>query len=173
MKTMTKKNVVLLAIGYKYNSTTTLCFVATENAGSTRPGSHYKAKYTDKFNSVQARLVDRPAIASIYFYYCGAIDQHNYFLQLQLWLEKHWVVNDGFKRIATTILTKCTVDAYLAFKHGIPFNCVLKRLSIQEFMPILVTELLANQKLKATKYNAALNLSLLPQIATAAGVQDN
>ena len=40
-------------------------------------------------------------------------------------------------------------------------------------MPILVTELLANQKSKATKYNAALNLSLLPQIATAAGVQGN
>ena len=84
MKTMTKKNVVLLAIGYKYNSATTLCFVATENAGSTRPGSHYKAKYTDKFNNVQARLVDRPAVVSIYFDYCGAINQHNYFSQLQL-----------------------------------------------------------------------------------------
>ena len=111
MKTMTKKNVVLLAIGYEYNSTTTLCFVATENAESTCPGSHYKAKYTDKFNNVQARLVDRPAIVLIYFDYCGAIDQHNYFLKLQLQLEKHWVVNNGFKRIATTILFKCTVDA--------------------------------------------------------------
>ena len=40
-------------------------------------------------------------------------------------------------------------------------------------MPILVTKLLANQKSKATKYNAALNLSLLPKIATAAGVQGN
>ena len=40
-------------------------------------------------------------------------------------------------------------------------------------MPILVTKLLANQKSKATKYNAALNLLLLPQIATAADVQDN
>ena len=40
-------------------------------------------------------------------------------------------------------------------------------------MPTLVTELLANQKSKATKYNDALNLSLLPQIANAAGVQGN
>ena len=67
MKTMTKKNVALLVIGYKYNSTTTLCFVATENVGSICPGSHYKTKYTDKFNNIQARLVDRPAIVSIYF----------------------------------------------------------------------------------------------------------
>ena len=82
-------------------------------------------------------------------------------------------MNNGFKRIATTILSKCTVNAYLAIKHGIPSNHVLKCLSIQEMMPILVSELLANQKPKATKYNAALNLSLLPQIATAAGVQGN
>ena len=40
-------------------------------------------------------------------------------------------------------------------------------------MPILVTELLANQKFKATKYNAALSLSLLLQIANATGVQGN
>ena len=89
MKTMTKKNIFLLAIGYKYNSTTTLCFVATENMGSTCPGSHYKAKYTKEFKKVQARLVNCLAIVSICFNYCGAIDQHNYFSQSQLWLEKH------------------------------------------------------------------------------------
>jgi len=35
----------LLAIGYKYNVKKLLLFIATKNAGSTKPGIAYKASY--------------------------------------------------------------------------------------------------------------------------------
>jgi hypothetical protein len=41
MEATTSKGVKLLAIGYKYNSSKVLCFVATKNAGSTVLGEPY------------------------------------------------------------------------------------------------------------------------------------
>ena len=109
----------------------------------------------------------------IYFNHCSAIDQHKCFSQLQLCLEKHWVVNSGFKRIATTIFSKCTFGAYacLAFNHSLPSNHVLKYCLIQEFTPILVSEMLSNQRSKATKYNVVLNPSLPLQSASTLAIK--
>jgi len=42
MEAMTTKGVQLIAMGYKYNSSKVLCFVATKNAGSTVPGNPYR-----------------------------------------------------------------------------------------------------------------------------------
>jgi hypothetical protein len=45
MEATTSKGVKLLAIGYKYNSSKVLCFVATKNAGSTMLGEPYRARF--------------------------------------------------------------------------------------------------------------------------------
>jgi len=55
----------LIALGYRYSTKTTLFFVATANAGSTRPGKEYEMKYTDDHGNVCVHLVERPDI--IYF----------------------------------------------------------------------------------------------------------
>ncbi|MEM6772654.1 MAG: hypothetical protein AAF597_18895, partial [Bacteroidota bacterium] len=49
----------LLAIGYKYNAQKVLCFVATKDAGSMRPGNPYVARFTDQFQNVRERRVVR------------------------------------------------------------------------------------------------------------------
>jgi hypothetical protein len=67
---------VLIALGYKYNSKTTLCFVATENAGSTTEGVPYEMKYLDGNGNLCIREVERPQMVSD-FLSC----QHNQFTQ--------------------------------------------------------------------------------------------
>ena len=57
LKGTTPSGVDLVAIGYKYNSRTILCFVATENAGSTLPGTPYKARFADPLNNICTCLV--------------------------------------------------------------------------------------------------------------------
>ena len=58
--------VELIAIGYRYSTKTTLFFVATADAGSTRPGKEYEMKYTDDHGNVCVHLVERPDIISIF-----------------------------------------------------------------------------------------------------------
>jgi hypothetical protein len=58
---------VLIALGYKYNSKTTLCFVATENAGATTEGVPYKMKYLDGNGNLCIREVERPQMVSDFF----------------------------------------------------------------------------------------------------------
>ena len=56
----TPSGVKLLAIGYKYNGKKILLFVATKNAGSTKPGTPYKAKFPDKFGNTKREICDTP-----------------------------------------------------------------------------------------------------------------
>ncbi len=60
----TSKGVKLIAVGYKYNSSKVLCFVATKNVGSTLPGEPYQARFIDGFQNLLSRPVDRPQIIS-------------------------------------------------------------------------------------------------------------
>jgi hypothetical protein len=43
----TYQGIPLVAIGYRYSTCTTLCFVATKDSGSTTKGKPYQMKYTD------------------------------------------------------------------------------------------------------------------------------
>jgi hypothetical protein len=67
MEATTSKGVKLLAIGYKYNSSKVLCFVATKNAGSTMLGEPYRAQLADDYDNLLSRPVDQPEIISTYF----------------------------------------------------------------------------------------------------------
>ena len=104
-------DVPLIAIGYRYSTRTTLCFVATKNAGSTRAKEPYEMKFTDDFGNVVAREVERPEILSEFFKYSNKIDVHNQKRQSNLKLEKRWLTKDPYFRLFTTLVGK----AYCCF----------------------------------------------------------
>ena len=82
---------------------------------------------------------------SLYFSNSNVVDMHNAYSQSNLALEKHWVVTDGFKRLATTIISKTVVDAFLGFKHGIPKKHCLQDMLIQSWVGLLVQEMFNNR----------------------------
>jgi hypothetical protein len=114
------KRVQLLAIGYKYNARKILLFVATKNAGSTKPGTPYKAKFPDQFGNTKERSVIRPAILSQYFEISDAVDSHNHARQFLLALEKRWVTHNPWFRIDTTIIGMTVVDAWKCLQYHLP-----------------------------------------------------
>ena len=67
----------LVAIGYRYNSKVTLCFIIIKNARSTRQGKPYKMKFSDMHGNVHIRLVDRPSVILDFFEVSNCIDKHN------------------------------------------------------------------------------------------------
>ena len=80
----------LYAMGYKYNQRRVLGFIFTEKAGSSSPGTPYKAKFT-RHGVVHTRDVPRPQVISEYFPGAIVIDTHNLCRQGELALEKYWV----------------------------------------------------------------------------------
>ena len=61
---VTKDEVTLVAMGYRYSQKTILFFVFTKSAGSSKPGDPYQMKYTDSFGNICTRYVDRPQVIS-------------------------------------------------------------------------------------------------------------
>ena len=147
----------LIAIGYRYNSKVTLCFVMTKNAGSTKPGTPYEMKFTDLHGNVHVRLVDRPAVISNFFQASNCVDKHNQARQYELALEKKWDTRDPWFRITTTLIGVNVVDAWkLSLHHTLFSRLQLKHnaestVSINVFAGILTKQLLrkANNVMKS------------------------
>ncbi len=57
----------LIAIGYKYNSRKSLCFICQKNAGSTEYTDFYEAKWKDSNGTTESRRVPRPDVMGRYF----------------------------------------------------------------------------------------------------------
>jgi hypothetical protein len=89
MEGVTKDEIPLVAIGYRYSRNTTLFFVAIKNAGSAKQGVPYEMKYTDNYGNLCKRYVDRPQIISNFFATSNVIDTHNQLRQDSLKLEKN------------------------------------------------------------------------------------
>ena len=100
----TCQGIPLVAFGYCYSTRTTLCFVATKDAGSTTKGKPYQMKYTDDWGNVHIRDVDRPDIISRFFESSNMIDKHNQAHQAELALEKRWLTQNPYFRLHTTII---------------------------------------------------------------------
>jgi hypothetical protein len=77
----------IIAIAYKYNKRKVLCFLATKNAGATKPGTSYLAKFTDSMGNICVREVERPAVVADYICDSNIIDNHNHVQQGELRLE--------------------------------------------------------------------------------------
>ena len=109
----------LLAIGYKYNTKSTLFFVCTGGAGSTAPGQPYEMKWSDDHGNIHVRNVQRPAVLSKFFKYINGVDIHNHLRQSCLKLEKKWITMDCWFRLTTTLLGMSVVDTFrLCQFHG-------------------------------------------------------
>ena len=107
---------VLYFIGYKYNSKKVLCFLCSEHAGDFQEGLPYVARFHDTNGNMQNREVYRSSVVSDYFGFSNKIDRHNHIRQSALSLEKHWVTQCPWFRIATTIIGMTVTDASLLSK---------------------------------------------------------
>ena len=94
----------LLAIGYKYNSRKVIGFIATEGAGSTELGDPYLSCFHDIYYNVSVRPVVRPHFMGRNLNACNAIENQNRMRQSDLFLEKYWVTQSGYFRLATTVV---------------------------------------------------------------------
>ena len=91
---------LLLAIGYKYNFGKVLGFITTEGGGSTEPGDPYLSRFPDIYSNVSVRPVVCPHLLGRYFNACNVIDNHNWMRQSDPSLEKYWVTQSGYFRLA-------------------------------------------------------------------------
>lgn len=108
-------------------------FVLTENAGSSKDGAPYIARWPDKKQNIQTRAVSRPEVLSNYFNAANVIDRHNHLRQHALGLERRWKTRDGFYRFATTIFGMCVTDNFLAVRHAVSENNIHNKMSIKEY----------------------------------------
>ena len=94
----------LLYIGYRYNSRKVLGFITNEGAGSNEPGDTYLSHFPGIYSNVSVCPVVIPHLVGRYFNACFAIDNHNRMWQSDLALEKYWVTQSGYFRLATTVV---------------------------------------------------------------------
>ena len=110
----------LIAMGYRYSTKCTLCFIFNPGTGSTRPGAPYEMKYATDNGNVGVRWVDRPDVISKYFAGSNAVDKHNHVRQFELGLEKCWITHNPYFRLFTTLLGINVVDCWkLSSYHGL------------------------------------------------------
>ena len=138
----------LVAIGYRYSVKTTLFFVMTDNAGTTKPGEPYMMKYTDGYGNLCSREVERPAVISDFFKDSNTVDRHNQSQQYDLAIEKAWVTQDCYFRLACSLIGMHVTDAWkLAEFHKI-INFTAKTskrpMTIQRFAGVLGRQLIIN-----------------------------
>ena len=118
----------LMAIGYHYSTCTTLFFVEMNDAGSTRVGSPYE--------------MECPDILSKFFKASNIIDKYNQGTDLAL--EKHWLTQNPYFQLHTTIIGINVVDCYKLAEHHMIINFRMdkeKKMSISHFAGYLTNSL--------------------------------
>jgi|LakMenEpi03Aug12_release.lakeMendotaPanAssembly.Ray.scaffolds.fasta_scaffold205777_1 hypothetical protein len=158
----TRDEVPLVAVGYRYSRKSILHFVLTKNAGTTKNGEPYHMKYTDGYGNVCTRYVDRPAVLSEFFAKSNIIDTHNQLRQSFLKLEKKWMTQKSYFRLATTYLGINVTDAYLLCNYHKVINSSKsslyeekeQKIGIQRFSGMLARQLIdiANKIKSSSRY---------------------
>ena len=124
----------LLAIGYKYNYRKILVFIATEGAGSTEPGDPYLSSFPDIYSNVSVRPVVCPHLLGRYFNAYNAIDNGNRMRQSDLLLEKYWVTQSCYFRLAATVALGVGItDGKLLYCHDVAEGNEDKKISTFEY----------------------------------------
>ena len=100
-------------------------------------------------------------MSTTYFGGSNALDVHNQERQYGLGLEKLWVTQDGYFRIATTILGICVVDAWLAVKNGVSGNSPYIFMPITQFAETHASELATRPW--ETNANPTTSISVIPR----------
>ncbi len=134
----------MYAIGYKYSSRKVLCFIASENTGTTLPGKGYEARWTDRHQNTHCRKIDRPRVVSTYFERSNCIDIHNQVRQAELALEKCWVTKCGYFRIITTLFGITVTDCWKAYRFHLSNKSRHKSIPMKHFVSMLTKDMLTN-----------------------------
>jgi hypothetical protein len=172
MECHTPKGHDLICIGYKYSSSKVLVFLGTKNAGSTKPGEPYIARFPDANGNVAQRSVPRPDIISKYFKDSNVIDSHNQARQGELKLEKRWVTQDCWFRINTTLIAMTVTDCWRAFKHALTEK-KHKELSIKGFADRMTYDCIYNSYSDIASLNGFLRTADEAVPNTVAGEASN
>ena len=93
----------LLDIGYKYNYRKVLVFIDTEGGGSTEPGDPHLSNLPDIYYNVSVNPVVCPQFLGKYFNSCNALDNNNRMRKSDLALDKYWITQSDYFRLATTV----------------------------------------------------------------------
>ena len=110
----------LLAIGYKYNYRMVLVFIATEGDGSTEPGDTYLSCFPYIYSNVYIHPVVCPHLLCRYLNACNSLYNHNRMWQSDIVLEKYWVTQSGYFRLATIVeLGMGIIDGNLLYCHSV------------------------------------------------------
>jgi hypothetical protein len=80
-------------------------------------------KYTDIYGNICTRYVDHPQVISNFFAGSNVIDTHNQLRQDSLKLEKKWVTQNPWFRLATTLVGINVTDAFLLCNYHQVLNC--------------------------------------------------
>ena len=135
----------LLSIGYKYNYRKVLGFIDTKGSGSTEPGYPYLSRFPDIYSNVSVHPVIRPHFLGRYFNACNAIDNHNRMCQSDLALDKYWVTQRGYFRLATTVaLGMGITDGKIIYCNGVAEGNVDRKISTWEYNNMTVYYCLNN-----------------------------
>jgi hypothetical protein len=138
----------LIAVGYKYNSTKTLFFVASKGAAPTTEGEPYTTKFLDELRNVLERKVPRPALCSRYFANFNKVDVCDMRRQSELGLEIKWVPkgeHSGKFRLATTIFGQCAIDSMIGTVAETYEHHVLRSYTVKDFIEELAEEMVDNE----------------------------
>jgi hypothetical protein len=140
--------IVVIALGYKFNSKKTLFFSFAEGCATTTPGEPYVTQWPDELGNVLTREVDRPAAPARYFLTFNYADTHDHRRQHELALEEAWVgkdANAGKFRMYTSIFGITVVDTMLAVVAHSHRGHAVRSLTTKGFAERLAEELVDNE----------------------------
>ena len=114
-------------------------------------------KYTDDWGNVHIRDVDRPDLISNFFEARNIIDKHNQAQRAELALEKHWLTQNPYFCLHTTIIGMNVVDCYNLANHHKIINHQIPdkeyKMTITTFAGILANKLITNVDSHLSFYN--------------------
>jgi len=138
------EGVQVVAMGYKYCKKKVIHFVFNKGAATTKPGKPYEARWKDDYMNTQSHLIPRPSAASIYFEHSNMVDLFNQSCQHDLQLEKHWITQDGYFRLCTTLFGILVTDGWKAYQQHIHYLHRHKGQDLLSFSKLLCHDLLNN-----------------------------
>ena len=132
-------------LGTIYNYRKVLGFISTEGSGSTEPGDTYSSRFPDIYLNVSVRPVVHTHLLDRYLKVFNSMENHNRPRQYDIALEKYWVAQSGYFRLATTVaLVICTMDGKLLYCHGVVEENTDKKISTLDSNNRMVYDCLNN-----------------------------
>ena len=107
-------------IRYKYYSRKVLGFITDEGIWSNEPGDPCLPRLPENYLKKNIRSVFSPNLIIGYFNACNLIDNCNRIYKYGLALDKYWLTQSGYFRLANTVaLGMGIADGKLLFYHDI------------------------------------------------------